>query len=306
MRQTKRANGLEVTTFPAPPAGFDFEKATEAESQQYGLPKFANDEARERFLEAVKGARIIEPEFKPRERKRARLPGLSRGHGPETSPFWSGGVVYNPSSDKIWDVNGTWHIPTPSMPKGARDGIWYSASSWVGIDGDGSSGDVLQAGCDADIKHSDGHEHIQYNPWWEWWPGGSYWITNMPAKAGDKFLCWVQCIDLLAGVKPKSGLILLFNLSQAYAMFFGATAPSGTTLQGNCAEWILEALTLGSDPGPELAKYTTVKFTGCAAVTVKAKTLYPDEGNTIDMVNGGTVISKGKIVGKREVDVSYE
>jgi hypothetical protein len=112
---------------------------------------------------------------------------------------------------------------------------------------------------------------------------------------------------LLAGsANPNSGLILMANNSQSFVMFFVATAPSGTVLQGNCAEWILEALETGPHSAPELAKYTTVKFINCAAVTVKGKTLYPDRGNTIDMVNtGGAVISKGKIVGTREVEVSY-
>ncbi len=308
MAKVQLAEGLQVTTYPAPPAGFDFEKATEAERENYGMPKFPNAETEQRFLEAVKGRRIIEPEFKPRDRRRSRLPGLNRdAHGIETTNIWSGGVVYNPSEDPIWDVNGTWNIPTPSLPSGAQNGILYTASSWIGIDGDGSSGDVLQAGCDADIMTSGGSPQIQYNPWWEWYPAGSYWITNMLAKAGDQLFCWIQSIPLLAGTaKANSAMILLANNTQAFVMFYFPTAPSKTVLAGNCAEWILEALETGPKGQPELAKYTTVKFTNCAAVTVKAKTLYPDQGNTINMVNsGGTVISKGTDVGTREVDVSY-
>ncbi len=301
-------NGLNVTTFPAPPAGFDFATASDADRERYGMPKFPTADLQQRFVTAIKGAKIIEPQFKPRDRQRATLPKLSRDvHGVETTNIWSGGVVYNPSGDKIWDVNGTWHIPTPSLPSGAKSGIWYTASSWIGIDGDGGSPDVLQAGCDADIMTSGGKQQIEYSPWWEWWPAGSFWITNMPAKAGDELFCWVQCIPLLAGTpNPNSGLILLTNNTQAYAMFFFATAPSGTTLKGNCAEWILEALETGPNSAPELAKYTTVKFTNCAAVTVKDKVLYPNAGNTINMTNsGGSVISKGSIAGTREVDVSY-
>jgi hypothetical protein len=307
MPDTALAGGLHVTTFPAPPAGFDFEKATEADRQKYGMPKFPTPELQQRFLTAIKGARIIEPQFKARDRRRAKLPPLTGNHGVETTNIWSGGVVYHPTGDKIWDVNGTWNIPTPSLPSGAQNGIWYTASSWVGIDGDGGSPDVLQAGCDADIMESAGKQQIEYNPWWEWWPAGSYWITNMPAKAGDQFFCWIQCLPMLASsAKPNSGLILLINNSQAYAMFFVATAPAGTALQGNCAEWILEALETGPGGAPELAKYSTVKFTNCAAVTVKDKVLYPDVGNTINMVNSsGSVISKGTFVGTREVDVSY-
>jgi hypothetical protein len=271
------------------------------------VPKFPTDEARQRFVQALKGARIIEPQFKPRDRKRSALPGLKNAHGVETTNIWSGGVVYNPSGDKIWDVNGTWNIPTPSLPSGAQNGIWYTASTWVGIDGDGGSGDVLQAGCDADIMNSGGQNQIEYNPWWEWYPAGSYWITNMPAKAGDQFNGWIQCLPLLAGsADPNSGLILLANNTQGFALFFVATAPSGIALRGNCAEWILEALETGPKDAPELAKYTEVKFVNCAAVTVKDKVLNPNEGDTINMTNSiGAVISKATIVGTREVDVSY-
>ena len=73
------------------------------------MPKFPTPELQQRFLAALKGAKIIEPQFKTRDRRRAALPGLSRDtHGVETTSIWSGGVVYNPSGDKIWDVNGTW------------------------------------------------------------------------------------------------------------------------------------------------------------------------------------------------------
>jgi hypothetical protein len=297
--------GVKVLTFEPPPDGFDFEKATEAGREKYGMPKFPNAESEQRFFEAVKGRRIIQPEFKPRDRKRTRLPGLNRdAHGVETYNNWSGGVVYNPSGDPIWDVIGYWNIPTPSLPSGAKNGIWYTASPWIGIDGDGSSGDVLQAGCDADFLTSGGSPQTQYNPWWEWYPAGSQYITNMPAKAGDQLYCWIQCIPLLTGTKANSAMILLANDTQAFVSFYFPTAPSKTVLAGNCAEWILEGFPTKGQP--TLPKYTTVKFTNCAAVTVKGKVLYPDKGNTINMVDShGTVISKGKDVGKREVDVSY-
>jgi hypothetical protein len=306
MQNLKFPGGLEVKTFTPPPEGFDFEKASEADLERYGIPKFPTKAPQQRFLEALKGKRILEPQFKPRDR-RTRLPVLKREHGVETSGNWSGGIVHNPSGDKIWDVSANWRLPTPSLPSGAKNGILYTASSWVGLDGADGSGDVLQAGCDADVSTSGGQPQLQFNPWWEWYPAGSFWITNMPAKAGDELFCWVQCIPLLAGASnPNSGLILLANNTQPFVIFFFATAPAGVALQGNCAEWILEGLETGPNNAVELAKYTTVKFTNCAAVTVKDKVLYPNSGDTIDMTGpSGGVISKGKINGQREVDVSY-
>ena len=89
-------------------------------------------------------------------------------------------------------------------------------------------------------------------------------------------------------------------------MFFVATAPAKTSLKGNCAEWILEALETGPKGQPELAKYTTVDFTQCSAITVKDKTVLPDTGNKINMVDASNkVISEGKFVGSNEVQVSY-
>jgi hypothetical protein len=87
--------------------------------------------------------------------------------------------------------------------------------------------------------------------------------------------------------------------------FFSATAPPGIRLLGNCAEWIVEALET-YDNLPELAKNTTVKFTECRAGTVGGHTVSPGNGHAIDMVDSSNVvISKGQILSKTEVQVSY-
>jgi hypothetical protein len=165
----------------------------------------------------------------------------------------------------------------------------------------------VQAGCDADVMISGGETQYQFNPWWEWWPAGSFWITNIPASAGDEFTCFIQCIPLLAGsANPNSALLLLVNVTKSFGLFFVATAPANVSLQGNCAEWILEALETGPKGEPELAKFTTVDFTQCSAITVRDKTVLPDSGNKINMVDkSGSVISKGKFVGSNKVQVSY-
>jgi hypothetical protein len=306
---TTFANGIVITTYPVPPASFDFEKATDEERTLYGISRLTagSSDVQKRLQETVQNIRLVEPVFKQRDIRRKKLPGLKPGHDTETYDNWSGGVTFPASGDKIWCVNGTWNIPKASLPAGAQSGIWYTASTWIGIDGDDGSGDIVQAGCDADVMISGGDTQYQFNPWWEWWPAGSFWITNIPASAGDEFTCFIQCIPLLAGsANPNSALLLLVNVTRSFGLFFVATAPAHVSLQGNCAEWILEALETGPKGEPELAKFTTVDFTQCSAITVRDKTVLPDSGNKINMVDkSGSVISKGKFVGSNKVQVSY-
>lgn len=309
MPTTTFANGIVITTYPVPPASFDFEKATDEERTLYGIPRLTagSSDVQKRLQETVQNIRLVEPVFKQRDIRRKKLPGLKPGHDTETYDNWSGGVTFPASGDKIWCVNGTWNIPKASLPAGAQSGIWYTASTWIGIDGDDGSGDIVQAGCDADVMISGGDTQYQFNPWWEWWPAGSFWITNIPASAGDEFTCFIQCIPLLAGsANPNSALLLLVNVTRSFGLFFVATAPAHVSLQGNCAEWILEALETGPKGEPELAKFTTVDFTQCSAITVRDKTVLPDSGNKINMVDkSGSVISKGEFVGSNKVQVSY-
>jgi hypothetical protein len=99
-------------------------------------------------------------------------------------------------------------------------------------------------------------------------------------------------------------LIILANFTQGILMPFAATAPAGTSLQGNCAEWIVEALETGPNNAPELAQYTPVYFNQCAAVTVEDKVVLPNSGNTINMINSSNqVISQGSFLGS--VTVSH-
>ena len=76
-------------------------------------------------------------------------------------------------------------------------------------------------------------------------------------------------------------------------------------LQGNCAEWIVEALELDTNI-PELAGFTPVQFRDCYAGTVGGKTVDVGDGTTINMdSSNGTLISQAGIVSSSEVDVRY-
>src|SRR5580658_3874129 len=95
MPSTTFPNGVVITTHTLPPSSFDIAKATDQNRSLYGLPRFtAGSAALERiWLSKARGLRFVQPEFKPREMKRRKLPGLTPGHGTETTAIWSGGVT---------------------------------------------------------------------------------------------------------------------------------------------------------------------------------------------------------------------
>src|ERR1700759_1214716 len=92
------ANGITITTYPAPPAAFDFEKASDDERAVYGLPRLpdASAELQKRWLDTFKKVRFIEPEFEEREVRPRKLPG-TKTKQPEhaaQSNIWSGVVGF--------------------------------------------------------------------------------------------------------------------------------------------------------------------------------------------------------------------
>jgi Peptidase A4 family len=327
MPTTTLPDGMVITTFPAPPALFDLEKVTDSERAKYGIPRFPpGTELDKRWKEMARNLRLVEPVFKQRERRRKFLPGFESSHGQSTSTNWSGGVVNAPAywditSESsqfswIWSVLGSWNIPDVSLPIGAQKDTLYSVSTWVGIDGSPGyppSSDVLQAGCDSDVFLRETSRGLstfhEFNPWFEWFPAGSFYLTSIPASAGDEFWCWIQSLEFLEGsTNANSALIFLINVTQAVVAPFAATAPVFTTLQGASAEWIVEAWEFSNKTQVPLAKYTPVSFKSCKCVTVNDEVIdVGSGGNTINMINSSNqeVISQATIVGSDEVEVSY-
>jgi Peptidase A4 family len=295
------ARGLTVRTFPLPPTDFSPIKATSKDLLRYGFPSRPEQpellERWERILS--RPIHPIQPVFRAMDYKRHHLRGESGPtHGVESSNVWSGAVVYAPAGTTMKWVEGTWTVPDAFPPRGFADGVWYSASTWVGIDGDGS-GDVIQAGCDSDVLSSGGNLQRQLNPWWEWYPGGSFWISNLPIRQGDT----VNCLICVTSATEAS--IFLYNVTSGVAASFVATPPAGTSAVGNSAEWVVEALAIDT-AGPELARYGDVYFDECNASTSANVLRRPDQGNTINMTDStGAVISRGTIETPTLVQVRY-
>jgi hypothetical protein len=156
-------------------------------------------------------------------------------------------------------IEGRWIVPNPYAS--TSDGNVDYTSQWIGIDGDGS-GDVFQAGTEADAQDVGGNVQRNIYAWWEWFPNFEVGITNFPVAAGDTMYC-LLCVN-----SATTGSIYLRNVSNGVATSFTVTAPEGTNLVGNSAEWIVERPTLISGNSsflPALANYSLVYFDECYA-----------------------------------------
>ena len=144
MPTTTFDNGIVITTYPIPPAGSSFEKATDQERTVYGLPRFTpgSSDLQKQWEGAImRGIRLVEPVFKQRDIRTKKLPGFTPGHGTETYDNWSGGVTFPASGDKIMvRQRHLEHSLNPRCRPVLTSGILYTASTSIGIDGDDGSG----------------------------------------------------------------------------------------------------------------------------------------------------------------------
>ena len=304
MRTIELPGGVTIRTFSPPPDGFDPVKADDTALLAYGYPSRPEDPAMLERWERVlsRPIQLIQPAFRSMPYKRRRLPTATAGaaHGTEVTDIWSGAVVHAPAGDSFKWIEAEWTVPNAFPPPGAVDGVWYSASTWIGIDGIDGSGDVLQAGCDSDVMTSGGTIQRQLNPWWEWFPAGSFWISNLPVAQGDT-MDGLICVN--AG-STTSATIFLLNVTSGVGASFNATAPPGSSLAGNSAEWVVERLEIDTNT-PELARYGDVYFDAAIAGTVAGTLVDAGSGNVIDMTDSGTTISTGEIETPTLVQVRY-
>ena len=282
-----------VKTVEAPPPGFDPRKATLSDLMKYGIP------ARPDPAKFPKGARIwdrilsrahqmVVPVLKPRpEIKRSLYTPPAKGSATDTSSNWSGGVLFNGGPFDF--VYGEWTVPSVNPPgwpnPSSGNGEWWSVA-WVGIDG-WNSGDVLQAGTAQHVSLNNWNLTTEYFAWYEWFPDNWIEITNFPIRPGDTVAVSVQYL----GIQNNSGqgLATLSNLITGQSTTLSFQAPTGTTLQGNCAEWILERPQINGSLAT-LPEYGQVAFSnglacsatgGTGADQAKPVNMTDDSGNTV-------------------------
>jgi hypothetical protein len=295
MAEIRLPSGATITTFPAPRAGFDPLTADEATLLLHGLPRRPVEHPDQvGGWERIVGTptHFIEPTFRRMENRRhgPRLRGLA--DATETSGNWSGAVTFAGAGGSFKSVSGQWTVPNPSPA--LDDSTGYYSSFWIGIDGAGSN-DVFQAGVECDAQNVGSSVLRTIYLWWEWYPEYEVQITNVPVSAGNLLSCFLTVLS------NTTGKVLLSNLSTGAATAFQITAPTGTTLAGNCAEWIAERPEVSGSLSM-LANYGEVDFTNCVANGYAPNTSNSDN---INMVNGGQVISTGSIPAPGTVKCDY-
>ncbi len=292
---------VEINTFQLPPEGFDPLAATAAELQKYGFPK--RPDPQQMPQEAAKWVtafrrypqlKHITPEFRPLEYRHdlnKRTEKGTEGQVNATSENWSGSVLFIGAGDSFTWISGSWTVPHVYQSPAAT-GTEYS-SAWLGLDGDGS-GDVLQAGTETD---SDGTCYA----WFEWFPNGSIGVSNFPVTPGDVVSL------VLCATNSTTASISIGNLTAEYYTNFSFSAPTGTSLVGNCAEAVVERPEINGQLA-ELPRYGEVFFDNTTATSANGVAYPIAAGTAMSMVadDGVTVISTPTFEGNPNgVKVSY-
>ncbi len=310
-----------ATTPAPPPASFDPLRASDAALAQYGYPPrpdaVASPAGYASWAKAMGAIRTrIIPELRVtnirhRPNMSAPLPGprvVAPGAGATEaktaltsySDNWSGYVntnslsAFNPASSFSF-ISADYVVPL--VRNATCDKGWDYSSQWIGIDG-WTSNDVLQGGTETDAYCSNFFTSTYYSPWYEWYPNNETEITNLTISAGDDIF-----VEIWAESATK-GKFFIENLNQGAMATITFSAPQGTRLIGNSAEWIVERPEV-SNKLATLANYTADYFSGAAAQNFANQSFAPG-ANEVDMLVGSTVVSKPALLGARAFLFDYQ
>ena len=252
-----------VYSYPPPPPGFQPLTASNEDLAKYGLPPRPSADAHgsvslatwSRAMASAHTAITPQVARTGRQHIRAIVVTATKIHQASQmeSTNWAGQLLINPvgsfGAGSYAEVLAEWQIPAVQEAIGTC-GSTDVSSVWVGIDGGGDNGskDVMQAGTEADVTCSGGTNYPSYYAWFEWYPGDEYEITNFPVTPGQALLVVVQATS------TTTANATFVDLQSNKYTVVGFAAPSGTTLRGDSAEWIVERPTINNALG-HLADY---------------------------------------------------
>ncbi|KAI6081004.1 peptidase A4 family-domain-containing protein [Hypoxylon rubiginosum] len=204
----------------------------------------------------------------------------------EYSSNWAGAVLIG-SGYKT--VTGTIVVPTPKTPSGGSSSTSYSASAWVGIDGDTCETAILQTGVDFTVRGSS----VSYDAWYEWYPDYAYDFSGITIKAGDTIKMTVTASSKSAGTAT------IENVTTGKTVSHSFSGESDALCETN-AEWIVEDFSSGGSL-VSFANFGTVTFTGASVNSgtgVSGATI-------IDIQQNSKVLTSCSTSGSSSVTCSY-
>ena len=307
MSRVTLSDGRKVTLFELPPAGFDPLTASAEALRRYGFPSMPDlPRHRQRYQRVLRQVgsrlRMVTPELQvlPRHISHPRRPPLVPAT--EEGTGWSGGVV-SPGLGTFRWIQGNWVVPD-LCPVDDRSA---SFSAWIGIDGDGQRNDgdqVFQAGVFMTSIRRGSSIETTCKIFEEWFPDPPALIDNFVVRPGD-YLSLVLCSRQGAG--STEGTAFFLNRTTGVGTAVSLDPPAGITLNGRCAEWIVEVLSDAGGIQLPFPDYGEVFFSDCEAVTTTGAVVFGGTGDNIRAFGVETlsVLSEGTLVSPTVVQCQY-
>jgi len=240
-------------TYMDPPAAFNPLTAADEDLALYGFPPRPDAQKSPETFKSWQKAMAASQKhaiptleqtgiFHGPAKNTASLTNATSAANTSSSYNWSGYVVTNKAttygSSSYYFLVSDYVVPLAEQAFGACTGGWDYSSTWAGLDG-WSNGDVLQAGTESDAYCFAGIRASYYSAWYEWYPYGEVRIGGFPIAAGDDLFVEVWSTSSTAG----HAYIVNYNTNTYVNIAF--SAPPGTHLVGNSAEWVVERPSVG-------------------------------------------------------------
>lgn len=220
-----------------------------------------------------------------------------------TNHRWAGCVF---TSGTWSSITATWKVSAVENgiddPPGADGNYWMY--SWVGLDGWGEN-ELLQTGIAQCVK-ADGTTTI--SGWYEWVPDGPQFISSddWPVAEHDLVCAMVEYVKGPEGTNV-SGTITLANLTSSKYYTKNLDAPTGVTMPGQTAEWVVEDPGGGYDSTYSLALFTPLTFTSASCESSDGSTDVPGDATIENITNaaGTQMTDVGSQAGADNFWVAY-
>jgi len=274
-----------VTSIAAPPEGFNPLTATDEDLAYYGFPPRPNDYSGD-YASWAKAMAASQERIVPVLEQTGIYHGPIRiGPGLDANALasynWSGyvklGSAKNYGKSSYDFVYSDVTVPTAKQANGKCTGGWDYASAWVGIDGDNSK-DALQDGIEFDAYCKGATKASFYSAWFEWYPFSEVRISGMPIAPGQEYFMEIW------STSSTLGHAYLVNITEKKAVTIIFTAPKGTKLIGNSAEWITERPEVNGGLAT-LTNYVSQKYTDAHGETFAGSAIDPGDSSAIIMLD---------------------